>query len=497
MPLAEKLELRETVREMIHHTYDGYMRHAFPHDELRPLSQTHTDSLVELGAASPTRRGYSGVALTLIDSLDTLAIAGNVSEFERGVRWVSEHVSFDLDVEVSLFETNIRVLGGLLSAHLLASGRIDGAAHLTVSGYRGELLRLAVDLGERLLSAFDGCAQLPRAFVNLRGHLPRYNAKREQCTAGIGTLLLEFGTLSRLSLDPRFEDAALCALRLLWSKRSKRNLLGNTLDVKTGAWRNPSAGIGAGIDSFYEYALKSYLVFGSGTGELGGELYAIWNASYAAALTHLRVGPWYGESNMYAGRAEAAAFDALQAFWPALQVRPPSAVPSWLLSHAPPPCTPHVPCARQPTTGMAWQRGVTWQHGAACHDHRPSDTLQRHATFHAPARYSGGCAHACPPAVTSVPPIHALIDALRYSRAMCRRRPRRRRLSTASGRASESSPNGTTSAVPRCTHRWRTTPCGRSSPSPRTLSIVRLARTAISPWGPRWCAPSTPSRAPR
>ena len=87
-----------------------------------------------------------------------------------------------------------------------------------------------------------------------RGGHPRHNAKRDQCTAGVGTLLLEFGTLSRLSLDPRFEDAALCALRLLWSKRSPRDLLGNTLNMKSGAWSNPSAGIGAGIDSFYEYA---------------------------------------------------------------------------------------------------------------------------------------------------------------------------------------------------------------------------------------------------
>ena len=191
---------------------------------------------------------------------------------------------------------------------------MQGAAHLAVSGYRGELLRLAVDIGERLLSAFDGCTQLPRAFVSLRGGPPRHNAKRDQCTAGVGTLLLEFGTLSRLSLDSRYEDAALCALRLLWSKRSSRDLLGNTLDMKSGAWSNPSSGIGAGIDSFYEYALKSYLVFGS------SELYSIWNASYTAALAHLRVGPWYGEINMHTGKAEVAAFDALQAFWPALQV---------------------------------------------------------------------------------------------------------------------------------------------------------------------------------
>ena len=245
MDASEKLAMRETVREMIFHAYDGYKRLAFPHDEVRPLSSTYTDSLVELGNANKPSRAYQGIALTLIDSLDTLAMVGNASEFAWAVNWVAEHVSFDLNVEVSLFETNIRVLGGLLSAHLLASGSAAGAEHLAVDGYRGELLRLAVDLGERLLSAFDGCSSLPRPFVNLRGLPPRHNALREQCTAGVGTLLLEFGTLSRLTLDHRFEQAALCALRLLWSKRSPRNLLGNTLDVRSGAWRNPSAGIGA------------------------------------------------------------------------------------------------------------------------------------------------------------------------------------------------------------------------------------------------------------
>ena len=68
--------------------------------ELKPISKSHTDSLVELGAASPTRAGYYGVALTLIDSLDTLAMLGNVSEFVWAVRWIGENVSFDLDVEV-------------------------------------------------------------------------------------------------------------------------------------------------------------------------------------------------------------------------------------------------------------------------------------------------------------------------------------------------------------------------------------------------------------
>jgi len=313
MAPAEREQMRQTVEEMFYHAFDGYMERAFPHDELRPISGGYTDALVELGApAQPTRRGYSGVALTLIDSLDTLAVIGNASEFARGVRWVSENVDFDIDIDVSVFETTIRLLGGLLSAHMLANGTmVDGASHVRVAGYGGELLVLARDLGERLLGAFDGCEALPRAFVNLRDAKAKQasHQRLEQCSAGVGTLLLEFGVLSRLTGDPSFEHAALCALRLLWSKRSKFDLLGNTLDVRTGHWRNPTATIGAGVDSFYEYSLKAYLVFGK------PELYAMWNASASAVEQHLR-------ADMHKGhrRAERVEFDALQAFWPALQV---------------------------------------------------------------------------------------------------------------------------------------------------------------------------------
>ena len=91
------------------------MEHAFPLDELRPLSCTGVDTL-------------GSYALTLIDSLDTIALMGNHTEFARGVKWVSENVRFDIDKTVSLFETNIRILGGLLAAHLLASDPKTGMA---------------------------------------------------------------------------------------------------------------------------------------------------------------------------------------------------------------------------------------------------------------------------------------------------------------------------------------------------------------------------------
>lgn len=62
-------------------------------------------------------------------------------------------VSFDVDVQVNVFEANIRLLGGLLSAHLLASDAVLGRK-LMPGGYEGGLLDLAYSLALRLLPAF-------------------------------------------------------------------------------------------------------------------------------------------------------------------------------------------------------------------------------------------------------------------------------------------------------------------------------------------------------
>lgn len=92
---------------MFQHAYDSYLRFAYPYDELRPLSCDGVDT-------------WGSYSLTLIDALDTLAIMGNSTEFRRVVDIVLKRQIFDTDVNVSVFETNIRIIGGLLSAHLLS-----------------------------------------------------------------------------------------------------------------------------------------------------------------------------------------------------------------------------------------------------------------------------------------------------------------------------------------------------------------------------------------
>lgn len=60
---------------------------------------------------------------------------------------------FDANVRINVFEANIRLLGGLLSAHVLATHDSIGP-QLMRSGYNGGLLDLAHSLGLRLLPAF-------------------------------------------------------------------------------------------------------------------------------------------------------------------------------------------------------------------------------------------------------------------------------------------------------------------------------------------------------
>lgn len=56
----------------------------------------------------------------MIDALDTLVVMGLHDEFNKAVDYIKYNVSFDADINVSVFETNIRVVGGLLSAHMLS-----------------------------------------------------------------------------------------------------------------------------------------------------------------------------------------------------------------------------------------------------------------------------------------------------------------------------------------------------------------------------------------
>ncbi|KAL3700789.1 hypothetical protein R1sor_018811 [Riccia sorocarpa] len=289
---VQAAELRNEVREMFYHAFDNYMQHAFPMDELRPLSCSGEESLGEY-------------TLTLVDALDMLALLGDHEKFTAAVTWLGANLRFERNKTVSVFETTIRVLGGLLSGHLIASDQSTG---MKVDGYQNELLILAEALGRKLLPAFDTPTGIPYGSVNLLYGVSD-DESQVTSTAGGGTLTLEFGLLSRLTGDP-----AKNAVRGLWAQRSQLGLVGAHINVFTGEWTHKDAGIGTSIDSFYEYLLKAYLLFGD------DEYLYMFKEAYKSVMMYLFHDPWYIEVNMNSAVVVWPLFNSLQAFWPGLQV---------------------------------------------------------------------------------------------------------------------------------------------------------------------------------
>uniref|UniRef100_A0A1B0CP03 alpha-1,2-Mannosidase n=1 Tax=Lutzomyia longipalpis TaxID=7200 RepID=A0A1B0CP03_LUTLO len=286
--------LREEVRSMFQHAYDGYLQHASNFDELRPLSCDGVDT-------------WGSYSLTLIDALDTLAVMGNNTEFQRVVDILVNNSNFDSDINVSVFETNIRIVGGLLSAHLLS--RRAGVKLEPGWPCNGPLLRLAEDVAKRLLPAFDTKTGMPYGTVNLKHGIPPGETS-VTCTAGVGTFIVEFGALSRLTGDPIYEEVALNALYALQSHKSPIGLFGNHIDVQTGRWTAQDAGIGAGVDSYYEYLVKGAIMLNR------PELMKMFNAGRASVEKFLKRDDWYIWVSMNKGQVTLPVFQSLEAYWP-------------------------------------------------------------------------------------------------------------------------------------------------------------------------------------
>ncbi|EDQ92960.1 uncharacterized protein MONBRDRAFT_13474 [Monosiga brevicollis MX1] len=302
---------------MFYHGYDNYMERAFPADELMPLSckgrvRGRDKSRGDIDDA------LGHFSLTLIDTLDTLVILNNITEFKRAIGLVEQHVKFDTDVVVSTFETNIRVLGGLLAAHaLMLDLRGQPTYRELLASYDDGLLKLAVDLGDRLMKAFDTPTGIPYSKINLRhGVTPEVRSSDVTCTACAGTLIMEFAALSRFAGNPVYEQAARRALEAIWIRRgSPSDLVGTTINISSGAWHRTDAGVGAGVDSYYEYLFKAFMLLGDQT------YLQVFNTHYSGIMKHLRRGPFLVDTHIHKPHVLSKKYmDALQTFFPGLQV---------------------------------------------------------------------------------------------------------------------------------------------------------------------------------
>ena len=229
------------------------------------------------------------------------ALKAMTDSFSLTCRYPDEHNNVLIDRLARLNGVNHDqiLLGGLLSSYQLTSDK--------------RLLSLAEDLGNRLLPVFNSPTGMPYAYVNLRTGQTRGAVTNP---AETGTLLLEFGTLSKLTGRPVFYEKAKRALVETFKRRSQLGLVGQSINVETGAWTNTDSHISGGIDSYYEYLWKCWLLFGD------NDCRGMWEASIPAVNKYLadetRSGLWYGHAEMQTGKRTETTYGALDAFFPGL-----------------------------------------------------------------------------------------------------------------------------------------------------------------------------------
>jgi mannosidase alpha-like ER degradation enhancer 2 len=284
---AESARLAGEVKAEFLHAWDGYKKYAWGHDDLAPLTRKPHDWY-----AKP-------LLMTPVDALDTLVLMGLKDEADTTRELIATKLDFDQDIYVKNFEVTIRLLGGLLSSYQLTGDE--------------RLLHKAEDLGRRLLPAFDSPTGLPYVEVNLHSGKTRGKTTNP---AETGTLLLEFGTLSKLTGKPEFYAKAKRALVETWKRRSPIDLVGSSIDVETGKWLDTESHVSGGIDSYYEYLWKCWRLFGD------ADCLAMWTPSIAAANRYLADevdgALWYGYVDMRTGKRTHTYYGALDAFFPGL-----------------------------------------------------------------------------------------------------------------------------------------------------------------------------------
>uniref|UniRef100_A0A1Q3G2D8 alpha-1,2-Mannosidase n=1 Tax=Culex tarsalis TaxID=7177 RepID=A0A1Q3G2D8_CULTA len=236
-------EKRNKVKEMMIHAWDNYKLYAWGKNELKPI----------------TKRGHSGsifgaydLGATIVDGLDTLYLMGLQKEFDEGRDWVERKFSLDsVSNDLSVFETNIRFIGGFLTCYAFTGDRL--------------FLEKAKYVADKLLPAFQTPTGIPYALVNVNTGISKnygWASGGSSILSEFGTLHLEFSYLSDVTGDSVYRERVQAIRTVLKDIEKPKGLYPNYLNPKTGKWGQQHMSLGALGDSFYEYLLKAWIQSG-------------------------------------------------------------------------------------------------------------------------------------------------------------------------------------------------------------------------------------------
>lgn len=237
---------REKVRDAFIVSWDGYAKNAWGLDQYRPVAKDGKN-MVE-----------GGLGWIIVDALDTMIMMNLTSRIQDARSWIRHSLQYNQDHDVSTFETTIRMLGGLLSAHYLSTANPTLAP---VLGDEDLYIEKATDLAERLAGAFDSKSGVPYASVNLRKAegIPAHSDNGATSTAEATTVQLEFKYLSKLTGEAEYWRMAEKVMEVVDNSTMEDGLLPIYIYPDSGKFRGNNIRLGSRGDSYYEYLIKQYL----------------------------------------------------------------------------------------------------------------------------------------------------------------------------------------------------------------------------------------------
>jgi len=239
----------DAVKEAFQVSWDGYYKYAFPHDSLLPVTNKYQDD----------RNGWGASA---VDAFSTALVMEKWDVIDQILEYIPT-INFDnTTTEVSLFETTIRYLGGLVSAYDLITGALSD--HIKKTSDVEDILTQAKRLANNLKVAFDTGSGVPDN--SLYFNPPRKGGSTTNGIATIGTLVLEWTRLSDLTNDTQYADLAQKGESYLLRPQPALGepfpgLLGSNVQLSDGKFVDGNGGWGGGTDSFYEYLIKMYVYY--------------------------------------------------------------------------------------------------------------------------------------------------------------------------------------------------------------------------------------------
>ncbi|KAK6466015.1 mannosyl-oligosaccharide 1,2-alpha-mannosidase [Scheffersomyces coipomensis] len=226
---------QQEVKDVMLESWHTYEKYGWGYDTYQPIKQKGKNM------------GQKPLGWMIVDSLDTLMIMDAKEEVQRAKKWIKNDLDYRFNYNVNVFETTIRMLGGLLSAFHLSNDDV--------------YLDKAVDLANALEGSFNTQTGIPYSSVNLESGkgIKNHVDAGASSTAEVATLQLEFKYLAHLTGESLYWKRVEKVMQVLEANKAEDGLVPIYVNPDTGKFQGSLIRLGSRGDSYYEYLLKQYL----------------------------------------------------------------------------------------------------------------------------------------------------------------------------------------------------------------------------------------------